>query len=145
MVGSGTAERDLADLNPWLLALAAVSILSGFAVSARVERQTILSELVERHVQGQIVDVVTTVELEAFDRPSFYDRLQRARTLTAERSWQIVSGVAYLTSGAVGLVALSGVLISVQPAVLPIMALACVPLGLAMRRNSRAAYQSPTA
>ena len=139
--GTGaTGGTALVDLAPQLVALAAITTLAGFASSALTERRVVLAELVERHVQDRVVDVVTAVDLEELDRPAFYDQLRRARVDAGERSWQVVFGVVSLTNGLAGMVALGAVLVGIQPVVLPLVLLACLPLWLATRRNNAATY-----
>jgi ATP-binding cassette subfamily B protein len=141
VVVSSGGGRTLGDLAPQVAGLAVITTLVGFAGSALGERRVVLAELVEQHVQGRIIDVVTAVELEAFDRPTFYDRLQRAKVNAAERSWRVVFGIVSLLNGLTGIVALGVVLLSIQPVVLPLVLLACAPLWLATRRNNRATYE----
>ncbi len=137
---SGSGRQNLSDLAPQIIALAVISALAGFAAAAVSERHLVLAELVERHVQDQIIDVVTAVEFEAFDRPSFHDRLRRAKVNATERSWQVVFGIVSLLGGVTGIVAVGAVLVSIQPVVLPLVLLACLPLWLAARRNNLATY-----
>ncbi len=140
IVSPPAGGRSFGDVVPQIVALAVVGTVSGFAGSALAERRVVLAELVERHVQDRIIAVVTSVDLEAFDRPAFYDRLRRAKVNATERSWQVVFGLVSLMSGLAGSVAVGGVLFSIQPLVLPLVVLACVPLWLATRRNNRATY-----
>jgi ATP-binding cassette subfamily B protein len=69
----------LASVAPWGLGVAAVSFALFFANAVQRERQQILGELASRHVEGQLLDVVTIVDLEAFDTPAFHNRLERLR------------------------------------------------------------------
>ncbi|MEO5680633.1 MAG: ATP-binding cassette domain-containing protein, partial [Acidimicrobiales bacterium] len=134
-------RHHLADVLPDLLGLAVVTALLGFATALIRERQQILAELVERHVQGQIIDVVSALDLEVFESPAFHDRLRRAKVNAADRSWQAAFGVVTLLSGLAGLAGLAVVLFSVEPLVLPVVLVAGFPLWVATARNGRAAYQ----
>ena len=129
-----------ADVLPDLLGLAVVTALLGFATALVRERQQILAELVERHVQGQIIDVVAAVDLEAFESPAFHDRLRRAKVNAANRSWQAAFGLLTLLSGLASIAGLGVVLLSVEPLVLPAVLVAGFPLWVATTRNGRAAY-----
>ena len=133
-------NQRLADVLPDLLGLAVLTALLGFATALVRERQQILSELVERHVQGQIIDVVSAVDLESFESPVFHDRLQRAKVNAANRSWQAAIGLLTLLSGMAGMAGLGFVLLSVEPLVLPAVLVAGFPLWVATTRNGRAAY-----
>ncbi len=133
-------NQRLADVLPDLLGLAVLTALLGFATALVRERQQILSELVERHVQGQIIDVVSAVDLGSFESPVFHDRLQRAKVNAANRSWQAAFGLLTLLSGLAGMAGLGFVLLSVEPLVLPAVLVAGFPLWVATTRNGRAAY-----
>ncbi len=141
VVAGSTAHRSLGDVAPELLGLAAVTAALGFAGAALAERRQILSELVERHVQGQIIDAVSDVDLAAFEDATFHDRLRRARVNAATRSWEVTYALVTLSSGLTGLVALGAVLTGIEPLVLPLVLVSYVPLALATGRNSRASYE----
>jgi ATP-binding cassette subfamily B protein len=131
---------ELRDVLPDLVGLAVVTAALGFGAALLRERQRILSELVERHVHGQIIDVVADVDLEAFESASFHDRLRRAKVHATDRSWQAVFGLLNLLSGLAGLAGLAVVLVAVEPVVLPLVLVAGLPLWLATIRNGRATY-----
>ncbi len=133
-------RQQLGDVLPQLIGLGVVTALLGFAAAALRERQSIVAELVECHVQGQIIDVVSEVDLEAFETPAFHDRLRRAKVSATDRSWQAAFGVISLLSGLTSLAGLAVVLVSIQPLVLLVVLVAGVPLWLATTRNGRATY-----
>jgi ATP-binding cassette subfamily B protein len=133
-------SRSLGDVAPELTALGVVTALLGFVAAIVAERRLVLTEQVERHVQGRIVDAVSTVELSAFDDAEFHDRLRRARVNAAGRSWSVTYALVSLASGVAGMVALGGVLMGIEPLVLPVVALSYFPLWLATSRNSRSSY-----
>ena len=130
----------LGEVAPELVGLALLSAATGFASSALGERRMILAELVERHVQGEVIDAVSVVELEAFENPDFHDRLQRARFNAGDRSWAVTFGLVSMSHAAVGVVVVGLVLFKIQPLILPLVLIAYVPLWLATTRNSRASY-----
>jgi len=138
VVGGG--HHHLSDVVPQLIGLGVVSALLGFGVAALRERQSIVAELVERHVQGQIIDVVSEVDLEAFETPAFHDRLRRAKVNAADRSWQAAFGVISLLSGLTSMLGLAVVLVGIQPVILLVVLGTAAPLWLATARNGRATY-----
>lgn len=141
VVVASHGHRGLADVAPQLIGLGVVTTALGFAASALIERERILAELVERHVQGKIIDVVSEVELESLESPQFHDRLRRAKVNANDRSWQVAFAIVTLLSGASGLVALGAVVASVAPVVLPAVLIAYLPLWWATTRNGRASYE----
>ena len=131
---------DLHGVSGQLIALGALSALIGFASGALGERRLILAELVERLVQGHVIETVSAVELEAFEDPDFHDRLQRARFNAGDRSWEVTFGLVSMSYALVGVLAVGLVLMRIHPPVVPVLLLAYVPLWLATTRNSRASY-----
>ena len=89
-VGDGT---DFGDTVPWLVLFAGLGVLLAFANIARVEQQRVLTELVARHALSQVLDVSTSVDLLAYDDPSFHNRLERATTNAVVRPSQMATGV----------------------------------------------------
>lgn len=140
VVGSD-GQQNLTGVAPSLIGLAIVTALVGFSAAALVEHQRILAELVECHVQGQIIDVVSAVELEAFESAGFHDRLRRAKINASDRSWQAAFGLVSLLSGVISLAALGAVLTTIEPLVLPVVLVGYLPLWAATSRNGRASYQ----
>ena len=128
-------------------ALPAASIFLGVTLAVTAagvvqrEVQRLLAELTRREAQNRILDVAVAVELEAFETPSFLDRLQRAQTNGQFRPLQIANGLLTMISGVVGLIAVGAVLIFLQPVLMLALLLAYIPLWLASTRNSRAYYR----
>ena len=137
--GSDT-NRQLGGAMPELAALAVLSAFLGFAAAAMSERRLLLAELVERQVQGQIIDSVSAVELAAFEDPGFHDRLRRAKFNAVEQSWEVTFSLMTISQAAVGVGALVAVLIGIEPLVVPVVVLAYLPLWLVTKRNAKASY-----
>ena len=138
------AERTGASLSgalPGLLLLIGVTGLVTAASVIRTEQQRLLGELARREAQDKVLEVATDVDLEAFETPTFLDRLQRAQQGGQWRPLQIVNGLLGMISGVVGLVAVGTVLVVLAPLLAAIVLLAYVPLWLVSTRNSRAFYR----
>jgi ATP-binding cassette subfamily B protein len=127
-------------LVPGLAFLGLLLLLTAAQVFQR-EYQRLLAELTRREAQEQILAVATEVELEAFETPSFLDRFQRAQVQGQFRPLQIANALLTMISGVVGLLAVSGVLLALEPVLMLVLLLAFVPLWLASTRNSRAFYR----
>ena len=138
------AERTGGDFDAALPAaaafLATTVAIQAAGVVAR-EQQRLLAELTRREAQDRILDVATAVELEAFETPSFLDRLQRAQMQGQFRPLQLASGLLSILSGVVGLVSVGAVLLVLQPVLMLALLAAYAPLWLASTRNSRAYYR----
>jgi ATP-binding cassette, subfamily B, bacterial len=126
---------------PGLLLLIGVTGLVTAASVVRTEQQRLLGELARREAQNRVLDVATAVDLEAFETPSFLDRLQRAQQGGQWRPLQIVNGLLGMINGVVGLISVGAVLVVIAPLLAAIVLLAYVPLWLVSTRNSRAFYR----
>lgn len=132
------AEGDLlsAAAGP-VLALAAVTVVAGFAGAVRGQRMRLLSEAVQRAVWRRVLDTTTRVGLEKFDDPEFYDRLQRVTTNAVSRPVGVAQGLVGILGGLVGSVGLVIALWAIQPLLLPLLVLAGIPVFLVQRRGGR--------
>ena len=141
LLAAETGDGDFSDaLVPGLAFLGLLLFLTAAQVFQR-EYQRLLAELTRREAQEQILAVATEVELEAFETPEFLDRFQRAQMQGQFRPLQIANGLLTMISGVVGLVAVSGVLLALEPVLMLVLLLAFIPLWLASTRNSRAFYR----
>ncbi|PZF85499.1 ABC transporter ATP-binding protein [Jiangella anatolica] len=117
--------------------LAAVTALVAVSTAIQANQQRLLSELVLRSTWQQLLDVAGAVGLRAFESPDFYDRLQRVQTNALSRPYQLTQGLIGLAGGLAGCIGLSVAIVSFEPALLPILLLAGVPLFVSSRRESR--------
>jgi ATP-binding cassette, subfamily B, bacterial len=130
----------LAGVLPWAAAVAAVAAMMFFATAVQRERQQILGELVSRHIQRRVLDVAAAVELEAFETPSFHNRLQRISN-NMHQPMNLVYGLSGLASAAVGLAGVLVALVALQPVLIPLLALVLAPAWLVASRRGEAFYR----
>ncbi len=123
-----------------LVGLTVVTILAAAALALVAERQRLLMELVQRHLEEQIISVMVGVELEELDDPNFHDRLRRALASYVDRPYDLVNAVVSAIGACVGVLAIAAVLVPVNPWLVPVVLLAAVPLGWVSTRNSRDLY-----
>jgi ATP-binding cassette subfamily B protein len=123
-----------------LAVLGAITVLSGTVASIAYHQQALLVECVGTHTHGRIIDVATTVEMEAFDTPAFYDQLQRAQTSSLVRSIEMVTTVTTLVTGLFMSAGIAIALLLMQPLLLACVAVAGVPALFGSIQNSRKAY-----
>ena len=132
---------DLADVLPALLAFLGVSAALSFGFAARGELQRVLSELVGRRAQAQIIDVATLVDLEAYENPEFHDRLMRAQMAAQFRPMNLTQNLLSLTGALIAVAGLVLALLALQPLLVPFVLLAYVPIWVATLKNSRTSHR----
>jgi ATP-binding cassette subfamily B protein len=133
-------EGSLSSVAPWALAVAVVAFILFFANAIQRERQQILGELVNRHVEARVLDVVTAVDLEAFETPGFFNRLERIRQ-RADQPLNLVWGVSGLAGAAVGTIGVVIGLFAIEPLLIPMIALVFLPAWLVASRRSESFWR----
>jgi len=138
---SPETQSDFTVILPTLVALAVVSALVSFSTLARTEQQSILTELLSRYAVDQVLDVVTRVDLLAYERPSFHNRMRRAIVNAEIRPYQMASGVLGIVSALFAIAGIAGALLVFQPLFVLVVFLAYVPAWLAAVSASRVAHR----
>lgn len=139
IVGTSTGAAhhlSLTQVLPDLLVLGAVFALVSAANVVQSERTQLLSELVSREASDDILDVACAVDLEAYESPAFYDRLERARFNALNRNVAMVNGILGVISGVFTTLAIIGALLLIKPILVAIGLLAIIPMWLASSKNS---------
>jgi ATP-binding cassette subfamily B protein len=85
--------------------------------------------------------VACAVDLEAYESPAFYDRLERARFNALNRNTALVNGLLGTISALITGLAVTVALLTIQPLLVAIGLLALGPLWVASTRNSVAYFQ----
>jgi ATP-binding cassette, subfamily B, bacterial len=140
LLAASRGGGSVADVLPWAAAVAVVASALFFASSWQRERQQVLGELVTRHVEQRVLDVAAAVELEAFETPSFHNRLQRIR-MTSHRPLDLVYGLSGLAGAAVGVVGVVVALVAIEPLLIPLVALVFLPAWLVASRRGEAFHR----
>lgn len=104
-------------------------------VQSQVAR--ILGSRVERRAMADVLDVSSSVELEAFDDPTFFDHLMRTLTNASFRPVQVTRGLTALISGLIGTIALGAAVWSIEPLLVPILLVAGGPSLVLARMQGR--------
>ncbi len=136
-----SSKVDAGDLAPSLAALGALLMLSAVAQTMANELRIPLGENVFRRTMGEILDVATEVELEAYEGAEFHDRLQRATFAASGQSAAVVFGLVTLMSTLVVMIGVVAVLVSVAPVLVPFAVLGYLPIAYVNVRNNRARYE----
>ena len=132
---------DLTALREPLLVFAAITIV--LHLMRAVERTSVerLRLLVSHAALDEVLDVATSVDLEAFETPAFFDRLQRAKLSARDRPWATVSALIGLLSSLLGFFALGSVLAQLHAGLLPFVVVATIPGLVVARRMTKARFR----
>ena len=101
------------------------------------ELQTFLTAQVQRKTMDELLDVATSVRLEAYESPQFFDHLKRVETNALSQPAMVVQSLMALPSDLVGVAAVMGALLVLQPLLLPIVLVSIIPLALIGRLRRR--------
>ncbi len=113
----------------------AATAIGSLAMSSQAQLQRLLGEYVQRRTWGSILDVSTSVGLESFEDPDFFDDLQRARTNAIIQPLTLAQGLVELVGGLFGVVGLSIAVVVIDPVLLPLILIGGLPLFLISRRQ----------
>jgi ATP-binding cassette, subfamily B, bacterial len=122
---------------PSVVALALATAFATVSAAVIGQQQRLLSELVARRTWNGVLDVACSVPLRSFESSSFFDRLNRVQTNATVRPYLLSQGVIGLVGSIAGSLGLGAAIVSLQPALLPILLLSGVPLWFTGRLQSR--------
>lgn len=139
ILGIQAHAGDFATVVPSLIALGVISLVVAVSTGLSGGRLRLLTERTLRHVNRQVLDVATSVDLLTFEDPDFHDALMRANRQSMS-SLRMSMGLIALISTTLGSLALGLTLASIEPVLLPIVFVAYLPLWLAARHNADALH-----
>jgi ATP-binding cassette, subfamily B, bacterial len=131
---------ELGQLAPELTAFGVLLAIVAVAAVAQREQQRTLAELVEKYTTGHVMDVATEVDLIEYDRPRFYDHLQRARVNASARPLQIANGVIGLLGSGAAVAAVGAALLWLEPLVAALILVGGLPTLYLNRLSSKALH-----
>jgi ATP-binding cassette, subfamily B, bacterial len=134
------AGQSLAAVAPWAIAIACVVGIQSFITAVQRERQQILSDLLQRHVEEHVLEVATAVDLLGFETPAFHNRVQRMQ-LSGPQSLNLVFGLSSLIRSAIGVVAVLATLITIQPLLVLMVSIVFFPAWLLASRRGEALWR----
>ena len=132
--------QSLAAVAPWALAIACVAGIQSFVNAVQRERQEILGEVIQRHIQEHVLEVATSVDLLGFETPALHNRVQRMQ-LSGPQSLNLIFGLSGLISGAVGVVAVLVTLMTIEPVLVLMVSIVFVPAWLSASRRGEAFWR----
>jgi ATP-binding cassette subfamily B protein len=134
------AGESLATVAPWAITIACVAGIQSFITAVQRERQQILGDLMQRHVEEHLLEVATTVDLLGFETPAFHNRVQRMR-LSGPQSLDLVFGLSALIRAAIGVVAVMVTLVTIEPLLVLMVSIVFLPAWLLASRRGEALWR----
>ena len=126
-IGIDGGTPQVSAIVPELIAFGVLLVIVASAAVGQREQQRLLTEHVTKYTTGHVLDVATHVDLIDFDRPSFYDRLERARVNASARPLQIAQGVLGLLGAGAAVAAVGLTLIVIEPLVAAVIVFGGLP------------------
>jgi ATP-binding cassette subfamily B protein len=135
-----TPERATVGLTPALLALALATAVSGSVGPLQTQQHRILGERVSQRVWDRLLDTTARADLVTYESTGFATTLERVRQHALERPFAVTAALLGLTGSLLGVVAMSVVLVSVEPLLVPLLLAAGIPAVLLARWASRTEF-----
>ncbi len=135
--GTGSTSRTVVLVGALVVATAASNLLT----VSMTDLQRLLGEKVQRMSLASILAVTTKVQLVDFERPEFFDDLQRVKLNALVRPVTMVTGIVQLAGGLVATVGLAVATLVIAPVLLPILVAGSIPAWLVTRRSGRAEFR----
>lgn len=139
-IGLDDGMPDVTSLAFELSLFGVLLVIVATAGVAQREQQRLLTEEVTKYTTGHVMDVATSVDLIEFDRPSFYDRLERARVNASVRPLQIAQGVIGLLGAGAAVAAVGATLALIEPLVGIVIVIGGIPAVILNRMSARALH-----
>lgn len=122
------ADGGVADAILPLAGLVAAQAVGSVVGAYQVLAQRLLGERVQRSTLESITDVTTTVDLERFESPQFFDDIQRVQAGAIMRPVVLATGLVSTIGGLLGAGALAIAMLTLEPLLLPILLASALPL-----------------
>ncbi len=133
-------EQAAIGLTPALLALAFMTALSGSVGALQAQQHRLLGERVSQRVWDRVLDTTARVGLFTYESPGFATALERVQQNALTRPFAVTTALLGLTGSLLGVVAMSAVLVGVEPLLVPILLAAGLPAVLLSRWASRTEF-----
>lgn len=141
LLRSGQGRHGLGPAAAPLIGLLVVTAVTVVAAAGRTQLQRLLGEVVQRRVWAGLLDVAESVELTEFERPDFFERLQRVRLNALQRPLAMTQGFVTVVGGLASSAVLVGTVTAISPLLLPLLVMALIPLFFAQRVRSRREFR----
>ncbi len=129
-----------AGLTPALLGLALATAVSGSVGPLQTQQHRILGERVSQRVWDRLLDTTARADLVTYESTGFATALERVRQHALTRPFAVTAALLGMTGSLLGVVAMSVVLLAVEPLLLPLLLAAGIPAVVLARWASRSEY-----
>ena len=127
-------------LFPALLALALTTALAGSVSGVQTQQHRLLGERVAQRVWDRLLDTTARADLVTYESTGFATALERIQQHAVTRPFAVTQGLLGLTGGLLGVLTMSGVLLGVEPLLVPLLLAAGIPAVLLARWASRTEF-----
>jgi ATP-binding cassette subfamily B protein len=131
--GAGLGARTVFALLAFVAVTGAAQAMSG--ISRLLQR--LLAQLVLRRATDEMLEVTSSVDVEAYEDGAFFGHLKRVETNGLTKPMEVVQALVQLFSGALASVLLIAYVASVEPLLVPLLAVTAIPAYLIDRRIGR--------
>lgn len=140
LLATSDREDAVAKVVPWGIALVVLTVSGDIFAGLRERLRAILAERVRQRASDDLMLAVERIDVLAFEAPEFHDRLRRTETSAEYRPMAIVEGMVFLPAAVLNAIGLGIGVFLLEPWVIPAVALANIPLWLAVGRVRRDIY-----
>lgn len=133
--GGSTTDVRIGRLVAPVVLLAVTSALASSASVMQVQQGRLLGEAATRDIWRDLLNVSSRVDLETYERPDFYNRLDRVANNAIRQPIQMALGVLTLLGGLIGTTMLIVVLALIEPLLLIPLLLGAGPALYLARRS----------
>lgn len=135
-IAMSASGSNVVDLWPQVAGLIAVSSVIAVAGAVQNAQSDLVRTLVGAHVDDELAAATSAVPLVRFEDPDYYDRVQRATAGGQIRPMQLLMSLSSLVGAVLGTIGIGVALLTIEPILVPLAAVAAVPPWLAARKNA---------
>jgi ATP-binding cassette subfamily B protein len=135
-----TPERAAVGLTVALLVLALATAVSGAISPLQTQQHRLLGEQVSQSVWDRLLDTTARADLVTYESTGFATALERVRQHALERPFAVTAALLGMTGSLLGVGAMSLVLVTVEPLLLPLLLAAGIPAVALSRWASRTEF-----
>jgi ATP-binding cassette subfamily B protein len=143
LLGKGFSVNGTGEISQLLVPLAvvlAISSVNGILRIVSRAQQQVLAIKVDRHIVSLVLEAACRVDLRRFEDPAFYDRMQRAVFASRMQPMVFVTAAFGIFQASLSVCAVAVSFASIAWWLLPLVALAMVPMAKTARDERAAAY-----
>ncbi|MFF3730756.1 ABC transporter ATP-binding protein [Streptomyces sp. NPDC002476] len=137
----GSLTERLHQALPSLALLTAAAITRSLTTAKSLTITTRLGPKVDGRAELQYLDAATRVPLAAYDDPKWCDHSEAANRASKD-AHLMIDALTAIAAAAIGILAATGLLAALHPALVPLLLLAVVPRGAAAIQAAKAAHQA---